>query len=66
MPDDIPNENEFTIKLAHEAKLLKVYMTHTPKDDEFMPVLAYRVDQEIVAARERLEALQRLRDKYTA
>jgi hypothetical protein len=52
--------------LAREARALRVPMTHTTRDDEFMPVLSYRVDQEIAAAEERIEALRRLRDRYSA
>jgi hypothetical protein len=61
-----PRSDEFAEGLAREAKRLRVFMTHTPRDSEFMPTLSYRVDQEISRCEERLEALRRLRDRYSA
>lgn len=52
--------------LAREARSLRVPMTHVPKDEEYMPVLAYRVDQEIAAAERRIRGLKALRDRYSA
>ena len=62
----MPEPDSFKLQLAQRAKALRVPMTHTPRDEEFMPVLSYRVDQEIAAARKRLEALKQLRDSFTA
>jgi hypothetical protein len=58
--------DSFTESLAREAKRLRVYMTHTPRDDEFMSVLSYRVDTEIARTEERLAELKALRDRYSA
>lgn len=55
-----------TERLSRIAKALRVPMTHWHSDDEFMPVLSYRVDREIAKAKERLANLERLRDLYTA
>lgn len=56
----------YRLRLARIAQCLHVPMTHSVKDEEFMPVLSYRVDQEIAAAEQRLADLKRLRDSFTA
>jgi hypothetical protein len=58
--------DSFKAKLERERKRLGVYMTHTPRDDEYMPVLSYRVDTEIARTEQRLEELKALRDMYSA
>jgi hypothetical protein len=52
--------------LAREARSLRIPMTHLPKDEEYMPVLSYRVDQEIAAAERRVRELKLFRDRFTA
>lgn len=57
---------DFTVRLERIAKALRVPMTHVAKDEEFMPVLAYRVDQQIAVAEQRLADLKRLQGCYSA
>lgn len=61
-----PAYQEYLAPLARRAQELRVPMSHTPRDEEFMPVLAYRVDMEIVRAEERIAALRALRAQFTA
>jgi hypothetical protein len=65
MPTD-DRTSEYLATLSREAARLRIPMSHVPGDNEYMPVLSYRIDQAIVAARRRLEELQALRDSYSA
>lgn len=47
--------------IVRDARRLRVAMTHVPHDDEYLPVLAYRVQQEIEAAERKLNQLRSLR-----
>lgn len=58
--------DSFTESLASEAKRLRVYMTHSPNEPEFMPVLSYRVDQLIAQKEREIAELKALRDRYSA
>jgi hypothetical protein len=59
-------EGDFAESLAQHASYLRVPMTHSPNDDEFMSVLSYRVDQELAAAELRVASLKELQDRYSA
>lgn len=54
--------NPFIEDIARVARGLRVPMTHDTHEPEFMPVLTYRVGQEIAAAERRLTELKALRD----
>lgn len=47
-------------EIATTASRLRVPMTHVPRDAEYLPVLAYRVQQEIEAAELRATRLRDL------
>lgn len=47
-------------EIAREATRLRVPMSHVPKDREYLPVLAYRIGQEIHAIEFRLADLRSL------
>lgn len=51
--------------IARTAQELRIPMSHTPNDDEYMSVLSYRVDQEIIAARRRLAKLENFRHSFS-
>lgn len=56
----------FRESLAKEGRRLRVPMTHATRDDEWMSVFSYRVDQEIAASERRARELRALRDLYSA
>lgn len=53
-------------RVARDASLARVPMSHTPRDREYLPVLAYRVGQERRAAEARLAALAALASDVSA
>jgi len=56
----------FKQDLQREARSLRVPMTHDASDEEYMPVLSYCVDQEIMRASRRVRELKLFRDRFTA
>lgn len=49
--------------IEQTAKAARVPMTHVPKDPEYLPVLGYRVGQEIEASERRLRLLRELQER---
>jgi hypothetical protein len=52
--------SESLARIARDASLARVPMSHTPRDAEYLAVLAYRVAQESRACEARLAALAAL------
>lgn len=52
--------------LDAERKQLRIYMTHSVRDNEYMSVLSYRTSQAIAACEEQLAALRKFQGKFTA
>ena len=52
--------------VEREAQALRVPMSHTTADAEYLPVLAYRIEQEARAAQRRLDRLQVLAAQVAA
>lgn len=61
--EPIANEAIARVEIARDARTLRVPMTHVAHDDEYIDVLAYRVEQEIAQAEGRLADLRRLSEK---
>jgi hypothetical protein len=51
-------ENPTLDAIERRAKTLRVPMTHVPRDAEYLPVLRYRIGQEIEASTRRADALR--------
>lgn len=52
--------DELMERIAREVRILRVPMSHTPRDAEYLRVLAYRVEQERAACERRLVQLSSL------
>jgi hypothetical protein len=63
---DEDSYQDYMREFALKARDLGIYMTHDPKDSEFMPVLSYRVGQAIAECEDRLMALKKFRATFTA
>lgn len=48
-------------QIERTAKSLRVPMTHVARDDEYLSVLEYRIEQELTKAEQRIAALRNLK-----
>ena len=60
------NEAPSLDAIEREAQALRVPMSHVPTNAEYLPVLAYRIEQEARAAQRRIDRLQALAAQVAA